>query len=270
MPLVHIASLSDPRLEPYRSLKQTNLTRDSGRFIAEGRLVVERLLASRFEVDSLLLSERRLPLWEQLPRSGDPPVYVVSEEAARQLLGFHFHAGVLACGRRGPQLTMQELLARLPAAQPHLLVACPHMTDPDNLGSLIRVARAFGVGGMLLGRGCCDPFSRRTLRVSMGNAFELPIVESRDLAGDLRCLQREHGFTVTATVVDRDAQPLHQVPPLPRDVLLLGNEAHGLDARWRSLCDRQTTIPMSAGVDSLNVALAAGICLHWLRQGASS
>jgi tRNA G18 (ribose-2'-O)-methylase SpoU len=185
MPLVPIASLSDPRLDPYRSLKQTNLTRDSGRFIAEGKLVVERLLASRFQVDSVLLSERRLPLWESLLRVGDSPVYVVSEETARQLLGFHFHAGVLACGRRGPRFTVHDLLAALDT-EPHLLVACPHMTDPDNLGSLIRVARALGVGGLLLGRGCCDPFSRRTLRVSMGNALELPIVESRDLADDLR------------------------------------------------------------------------------------
>ncbi len=270
MPLVRITSLSDPRLDPYRSLKQTNLTRDSGRFIAEGKLVVERLLASRYAVDSVLLSEHRLPLWEQLPRSGDPPVYVVSEETACQLLGFHFHAGVLACGLRGPRPTVQDLLPLLPAAEPHLLVACPHMTDPDNLGSLIRVARALGVGGMLLGHGCCDPFSRRTLRVSMGNAFELPIVESRDLAGDLLCLRREHGFTVTATVVDPESQPLHQVRRVPRDVLLLGNEAHGLDSRWRSLCDREVTIPMSTGVDSLNVTLAAGICLHWLRWGGVS
>jgi tRNA G18 (ribose-2'-O)-methylase SpoU len=269
MPLVPIASLSDPRLDPYRSLKQTNLTRDSGRFIAEGKLVVERLLASRFQVDSVLLSERRLPLWESLLRVGDSPVYVVSEETARQLLGFHFHAGVLACGRRGPRFTVHDLLAALDT-EPHLLVACPHMTDPDNLGSLIRVARALGVGGLLLGRGCCDPFSRRTLRVSMGNALELPIVESRDLADDLRCLQREHGFTLTATVVDPGAQPLHQTQGVPRDVLLLGNEAHGLGPEWRSFCDRQVTIPMSAGVDSLNVALAAGICLHWLRWGGGS
>jgi len=285
MTIIPVDSLADPRLEPYRSLKQTNLTRDSGLFIAEGKLVVERLLASRYAVRSVLLSERRLPLLPllpELPRRDGLDVYVVSEAAARELLGFDFHAGVLACGIRGTPATIEdlplgteslstdcadgvdELCANCP--EPLLCVACPQMTDPDNLGSLIRLARAFGVAGLLLGHGCCDPLSRRTLRVSMGNAFELPLVESRDLAADLRRLQRR-GFTVTATVVSPEATPLHATARSPRDILLLGNEAHGLGPEWVALADRRVTIPMHSGVDSLNVTLAAGICLHWLRHG---
>lgn len=260
-----VDSLSDPRLDPYRHLKQTNLTRWSGRFIAEGRLVVERLLESPLDVESLLLSERRLELLQRLPRSNAVDVLVVSDELARQLTGFGFHAGVLACGRRGPNPKLDRLFPGDPA-QPQLLVCCPHITDPDNLGSLIRLCRAFGVGGVLLGPACCDPYSRRTLRVSMGNAFALPIVESSDLAADLDRLQNR-GCTLSATVLDPAATPLHRAERVPREVLLLGNEAHGLAAEWVRRCDRRLTIPMQPGADSLNVAVAAGICLHWLTRG---
>ena len=285
MPVLTINTAADSRLEPYRHLKQSNLTRGSGEFIAEGKLVVERLLASRFETRSLLLSERRLGLLEELRPDPSIEVLVVSDELARELTGFEFHSGVLGCGRRGVTLTVDALNFResratwpmLPASDPDagssryegtLLVACPRMTDPDNLGGLIRLCRAFGVAALCLGEGCCDPFSRRTLRVSMGNAFELPIIKSSDLAGDLARLQSEHGCTLTGTVLEPSAIPLHLAPKLMRDVLLLGNEAQGLEPAWVAHCDRLVTIPMHGGTDSLNVTVAAGICLHWLQQAA--
>jgi tRNA G18 (ribose-2'-O)-methylase SpoU len=252
--------LTDPRLEPYRNLKQTNLTRWTGRFIAEGQRVVRRLLVSRYRTESVLLSEKRLPLAEEWSIPPDVDVFVVPEAAGTELTGYSFHGGVLACGLRGDSPTAEEVAARGPA----LLVACPHMTDPDNLGALMRLCRAFGVGGLLLGSACCDPFSRRTLRVSMGNAFELPIVECRDLAADLAALREGCGYTVTATVLADDALPLQAVRPVDRDVLLLGNEAHGLGPEWTALSDRRVTIPMQNGTDSVSVTVAAGIFLHWL------
>ena len=271
MPVVRIDSLADPKLEPYRHLKQTNLTRWSGRFIAEGKLVVERLLASRFAVESLLLSERRLALLEELPLRQNVPVLVVSEELARELTGFNFHAGVLACGLRGADVHLPQLLAAADAATgppPLLLLCCPHITDPDNLGSLLRLARAFDVAGLLLGPDCCDPFSRRTLRVSMGNAFDVPIVESVDLAADLTWLRDQEGFRLSATLLAPDATSLVDVHPEARELLLLGNEAQGLAPQWVELANRRVTIPMSRGADSLNVSVAAGIFLHWYRYGA--
>lgn len=272
MPPLRVESTTDPRLDVFRQLKQTNLTRWSGRFIAEGKLVVERLLASRYDVESLLLSERRLALLEEFAVPDATPVYVIAEEQARELTGFNFHAGVMACGLRGSELDVDDLCASLPpptdgsAPRGSLFVACPRMTDPDNLGSLIRLCRGFGVGALLLGHGCCDPFSRRTLRVSMGNAFELPVIESPQLQTDLLGLRDRYGFQLSATVLDGAALPLESVRRQPREILLLGNEADGLSEDWISLCDRQLTIPMSAGVDSLNVSVAAGIFLHWLQR----
>lgn len=275
MAVISINSPGDPRLEPYRNLKQTNRTRWSGEFVAEGRLVVERLLASRLGTTSLLLSEQRRGLLDELPLSDGVEVFVVSEETARELTGFGFHAGVLACGRRGPAVSLDAWIAdRLANTNgvnaSTMLVACPQMTDPDNLGGLIRLCRAFGVAGLCLGEACCDPFSRRTLRVSMGNAFDLPILESTNLAHDMQRLRTEYGFSLTATVLGNGAVPLHTARPIPRDILLLGNEAHGLPAEWIAISDRLVTIPMHGGTDSLNVTVAAGICLHWWQQAATS
>ena len=275
MPVIAAEPLSDPRLNVYRHLKTTNLTRGSSRFIAEGRLVVERLLASDYRVDSLLLSERRINLLDELAVPDSLDVYLISDDQARKLIGFQFHAGVLGCGMRRRPLALSDLPFGIPR-QPEptrqsgrdstLLIACPHITDPDNLGSLIRLCRAFGVQALLLGPGSCDPFSRRTLRVSMGNTFDQPIVESANLAADLESLRRERGYTLSATVLTEDAIPLHQATGMSREVLLLGNEATGLADEWIARADRRVTIPMSGGTDSLNVAVAAGIFLHWLRR----
>lgn len=262
MPKVSITSLEDSRLAPYRQLKRTNLTRWSGRFIAEGRLVVERLLASRFPVESVLLSDRRTALLEELEVPESVETLIVSEELAASLMGFAFHAGVMACGLRA--LEQQPIIPD----ERSLLVACPRMTDPDNLGSLIRIGRAFGIAGLLLGKGCADPFSRRTLRVSMGNTFELPIVECDDLANKLERLRAEHGYRLSATVLDSAATPLHRAERFPREVLLFGNETDGLEESWIRLCDRRLTIPMHGGTDSLNVTVAAGIFLHALTTDA--
>jgi tRNA G18 (ribose-2'-O)-methylase SpoU len=99
----------------------------------------------------------------------------------------------------------------------------------------------------------------------MGTAFQLPILETPDLAGVLQSLRREHGCELLATVLDDTATPLAQLRVAPRSVLLFGNEADGLAPEWISLCDHRVTIPMSPGADSLNVTVAAGIFLHWLR-----
>ena len=266
MPVYRLDNLDDPRLDAYRSLKTTNLTRDRGLFIAEGKRVVERLFASDFRVHSVLLSERReadvLPL---VPP--DAPTYVLPHELARKLVGYNFHTGVLACGYRKRQPTLPE--AMRDPDHPSLLVACPDVTDPENLGTIIRLGAAFGVDALLLGRACCDPFSRRVLRVSMGNALFLPIVESESLAELLGQFRRRHRYELVATVLDAAAEPLQTATRSRRMILLFGNEATGLRGPYLDLSDRRITIPMHGAVDSLNVAVAAGIFLYHFTRYAS-
>lgn len=263
MPRIRIDAVDDPRLAPYRDVKQSNLTRWSGLTIVEGQKVVERLLASDWQTESLLVSERKVDL---LPAETSCDVFVVADALARELVGYNFHAGFLACARRPPLLELSALLQQPDAATDgrQVLVACSRITDPDNLGSLIRIASAFGATGLLLGEKSCDPFSRRTIRVSMGTVFSLAIRESVDLLADLRQLQ-QHRYQVIAAALHPQGVPLSQLKPAEQSVLLLGNEADGLSANEVHQADIISRIPMSNGTDSLNVAIAAAVFLHHLR-----
>jgi tRNA G18 (ribose-2'-O)-methylase SpoU len=258
-----IAELDDSRLEPFRNLKATNRTRWTNQFIAEGSLVVERLLASRFQIQSILVSRE---LQRQLPANVPPdcPIYFLEHALAEQLVGYSFHTGVLACGLREPSPPLAALVG--PDGRSSLVAVCPNVNDPENIGAIIRLSAGFGLMGVILGPSCADPFSRRVLRVSMGTAFTLPIVESVDLRGDLVRLRDEFGFELCATVLDGAAEPLESAAPAVKMGLLFGNEKHGLDPSWVELCARKLTIPMAAGADSLNVAVAAGIFFHHLQR----
>jgi tRNA G18 (ribose-2'-O)-methylase SpoU len=257
MSRIPVHNIQDHRLAPYRELSQRNLTRFSGLFIAEGDKVVERLISSRYPVASLLAepayADRYAPL---LP--AETPLYVAERATLEATIGFNFHRGVLACGRRIPGPTVTEI----PTAEPvSTILVSPGIQDPTNLGSIIRSAAAFGCSAVVLGSHCADPFSRRVLRVSMGTALHLPIVESPHLAADLRRLSGA-GYELVATVLDPSAQPLATFCPPARLALLLGGEGHGLAGEWLELCSRQVTIPMQLGIDSLNVAVAAAVLLY--------
>jgi tRNA G18 (ribose-2'-O)-methylase SpoU len=253
-----IDSRDDPRLEAYRNVRQTNLTRWSGRFIAEGKLVVERLLASNLIVESVLVSERRRDAVFPTPRD-DIDVFVVPQTVAEQLVGFNFHAGVLACARRPPPIGLDAIAARTGRLT---LVVCPKITGPENLGTLMRLCHAFDVDALVLGPGSADPFSRRVVRVSMGSVFRLPVVESPDALATVRQARSEHRVEIWAAVVSPAAEALDRCLCSSRLALLLGNEFEGLPDAWLAVADRKVAIPMASGADSLNIACAASILLY--------
>ncbi len=252
-------SLDDPRLADYRSLKTKNVAHQSPRFVAEGGFVVERLLASDLSIHSLVVVDS---LWESfapmIPE--ELPALVLPKSLVSQLVGFSFHQGILASAERPPRPSLEELLSQAPSKM--TMVACSRVVDPVNLASIIRLCTAFGVSGLLLESGCADPFSRRVVRVSMGNVFRLPIIERPDLKSELDRLRLPFDLSIMATVLSESATPLDQLTPASRTVLVLGNEGQGLSREWIELCDRQITIPMRGGTDSLNVAVAAGIFLY--------
>ncbi len=264
--LQHISSLEDPRLDPYRSLKRTNETRWAAQFVVEGTRMAERLLASRFPVDSLLVSERNVrEFLESAPVAGRtiPEVLVIPDAMVEALVGFNFHRGVLACGRRLPEPPVESLLGKGDpnARTPATLVVCPDLHDPENLGGMFRVAAALGASGMIVGVNAADPLSRRVLRVSMGTALKLPFAVSHDLPADLAQL-RAAGVELAATVLDESAEVLRDARRAERLAVLFGNEGHGLSPEVLALCDRRITIPMHWETDSLNVVVSAGIVLH--------
>jgi tRNA G18 (ribose-2'-O)-methylase SpoU len=176
MPISSIESLDDERLAPYRSLKATNATRWSRRFVAEGEKLVRRLLASDFAVHSLLLAERYASSFAQLAPA-ELDLLVVPDDWVEDIVGFNFHRGVLACAERKAPPSLPTFCRSKPGRL--TLVVCPDVQDPENLGAILRIASVFGVDAVALGSQCADPFSRRVLRVSMGTAFDLPIVEAQ-------------------------------------------------------------------------------------------
>lgn len=268
MPLEYIPAPDDRRLDPYRELKRGSATARAGLFIAEGEKLAERLLASSYETVSLLVGEKFLPRWS--PAAESVRVLVIRDEWVDALVGYNFHRGVLACGRRPDRATLASLdLGDAKSSRPTTLVVCPDVQDPENLGGILRLSAALGLNGVLLGPHCADYLSRRVLRVSMGAAFQVPIAVSRDLPADLGVLQREQGFEAWASVLDPDATPLGAAVRPPRLALLMGSEGHGLSPEVVALCDRRVTIPMRPGVDSLNVTVAAGILLYGLTQSGA-
>ena len=171
-----IDRIDDVRLEPYRQLKARELARHGGRFIAEGEHVVKRLLASRFQTESVLLAERRVQAMAPLVPEG-VPVYVAGDAIIRELIGYKFHAGALACAFRGPRRSIDDVLPPRSEerSRPMTLVICPDLANVANVGGMIRIAAGFGCDAMILGEHSHDPFFRQSVRVSMGTIFHLPI-----------------------------------------------------------------------------------------------
>jgi tRNA G18 (ribose-2'-O)-methylase SpoU len=259
--LAGVVDVADPRLADYRDLPGAE-RRDA--FVAEGALVVERLIAAtRFPLRSVLCTESALARLEAALRETRPgtPVYVAPTPALARIVGYQFHRGALAAADRPPELAAEAVIERGRASR-RPLVLLDDVANPDNVGGVFRNARAFGASGVLLAGGCCDPLYRKALRVSMGGALEVPWATAADLPATLTAL-RAAGFTLLALTPDGDADVADVVVPV-RAVLLLGAERRGLGAAACAAAHRSVRIAMAPGADSLNVATAAAIALHRL------
>ncbi|WP_343210892.1 TrmH family RNA methyltransferase [Ancylobacter lacus] len=260
-PLIPIASPDDPRIDAYHAIRERDLVGRAGRFIVEGRTVLDVALSprNRFPLDSLLLAESRVealaPLLAQAPQ--DLPVYTAGQAVLDGITGFHIHRGLLGIGRRGAEADADALLAGLPAAATLLVVS--GVSNHDNIGGIFRNAAAFGVDAVLLDTASCDPLYRKAIRVSVGGALMVPFARGGAVDA-LLDLVVAHGFTPLA-LTPAGTQALSDCRPPARTALLLGAEGPGLPAR---IMERALTvrIPMRGHFDSLNVATAAGIALH--------
>lgn len=259
MARIRIDAIDDPRIAHYRDLPRANLARESGLYIVEGRFLVERLVASHFDVESILVDSRRADL---IPRGLSPevPVYKTAPGLVDRIIGFNFHRGILACGHRKPTVRLDEAMACVGDAR--TIAVCQDIKDQANLGGILRNCAAFDVDIVLLSRHCADAFSRRVLRVSMGAVFKLAAVVSTDLHSDLLKLRDEYGCELVATVLAEDAETLDTATRATHLGLLFGNEGHGLADAFVGLCQRRVTIPMRRGTDSLNAAVASGLFLY--------
>lgn len=268
-PIDLIEDPADPRIAFFREARDGRV-RDAGLFLAEGRLLVRRLLeGSGVTIRSLLATRAALDgLRDVLGERPSVTLYEAPASVIRAIVGFKFHRGCVALGEEAPATPINALLAPGGA---RLVLALDDLADPDNVGAVFRNALAFGAAGVLLLPGCADPLYRKAIRVSMGATLTVPFarIERRD---GLRAL-RAAGYTLVALTPDPDARPLETVAaggPSRRLALVLGAEGPGLSEESRRAADVCVRIPMAPGVDSLNVATASGIALHRLADLAST
>jgi tRNA G18 (ribose-2'-O)-methylase SpoU len=261
-----IGDADDPRLSDYVRLRDATLRRSiettAGLFIAEGEKVIRRAVEAGYRPRSFLLAERWLPgLQDVVGRWPGAPVYLVSEALAEHVTGFHVHRGALASLHREQRHTVADLL------ELRRLVMLEDVVDHTNVGAILRNAAGLGWHGALLSPRTADPLYRRAVKVSMGAVFSLPWARLDDWSGAPRRLA-DAGFTTIALTLAPDAADLDQVaarlgPDHPVAVML-GTEGAGLSARWTESAAIRARIPMTAGIDSLNVAAASAIACYVL------
>lgn len=259
--LVEITSAEDPRLADYRDLRDVelrkNLEAEHGLFLAEGEKVVRRAVEAGYDARSFLMAPRWLDgLADVLDRS-DAPCYVIDEALAEEVTGFHVHRGALASLRRRPLPEVDEVLAGARS-----VLVLEDLVDHTNVGAILRSGAALGFDAVLLAPRCADPLYRRAIKVAMGAVFSLPWTRLPDWYDALPDLG-ERGFTTVALTLAPDAVPIEEaVSGVDKVALVLGSEGHGLSPRWEQSADRRAIIPMSAGIDSLNVAAATAVACY--------
>lgn len=253
----HVDRLDDPRITDYARVGDHAWLRDRGLFIAEGRLIVLRLLETNAgAIESILVTPPALAALEFALKSDETRVFVADASVLQALTGIDFHRGCLALARRPQPIDPTVLTTAV------RLMAVEGIGNPDNLGGLFRVAAAFGVEGVLLDPATSDPHYRKAIRTSMGSVFAMPFARIGGWPAGLGQF-RDAGFTIAALTPRDDAMPLSQfaLSPHPRLMLMVGSEGDGLSDAALACADHHVRIPIRDAVDSLNVVVAAGVAL---------
>jgi tRNA G18 (ribose-2'-O)-methylase SpoU len=258
-----IAVHDDPRLQPYARVGDAAWLEDQGLFVAEGRLVVERLVGARRDaIQSVLVTPAaRAALGASLDQL-DADVLVCTQDVMSRVTGFNFHRGCLALARRLAPASLDPWFEG-----DHVLLALDGVGNPDNVGGLFRTAAAFGAAGIVISPTTGDPLYRKAVRTSMGAVLSLPWMQDAQWPEALRAL-RAKGYRNAALTPHHDAIPIERFAASGhrRVVLLLGAEGPGLNAAALAAADDRVRIPMAGAVDSLNVTVAAGVALHALQR----
>lgn len=261
--VVDVDDPADPRLDDFRDLnsidRRPDLPSGKGLVIAEGVLVVQRMLASRFVPRGFLGTDRRLiELAEDLVGC-DAPYYRASAEVMAEVVGFHLNRGVLAAAPRPAELSVSDVLDGA-----RTVAVLEGVNDHENLGSIFRNAAGLDVDAVVFGAGCADPLYRRAVRVSMGHALLVPHARAISWPDELKLL-KDNGFRLVAMTPGAGSIPLAAALEElagQKVAVLVGAEGPGLAEHTMRSCDVRARIPMSRGTDSLNVATAAALAFY--------
>ena len=269
--IVEITDFHAPELDPYARLTQNQLRcrlePEKGIFIAESPKVISRALDAGYEPVSLLMERRQItgPAAEILTRCGDAPVYTADRELLAGLTGFELTRGVLCAFRRPAPRSAEEL-----CKEARRVAVLEGIVDSTNVGAIFRSAAALNMDAVLINPSCCDPLCRRAVRVSMGTVFQVPWGQLGDSPADWpeKGMDVLHalGFKTAAMALSDRSVGIddEQLAREPKLAIVLGTEGDGLAASTIASCDYTVKIPMSHGVDSLNVAAASAVAFWQL------
>ena len=261
--VVDITDPGDPRVDDFRDLnsvdRRPDLPGGKGLVIAEGVLVAQRMLASRFVPHALLGTDRRLAELSADLAAAPVPYFRASAEVMADIVGFHLNRGVLAAARRPAELAVAVVIAGA-----RTIAVLEGVNDHENLGAIFRNAAGLGVDAVIFGPGCADPLYRRAVRVSMGHALLVPFAKAANWPADLYRL-RDNGFRLLAMTPNPEVRTLAAAigeVSGERVAVLVGAEGPGLSEAAMRAADLRVRIPMSRGTDSLNVATAAALAFY--------
>ncbi|WP_309130215.1 RNA methyltransferase [Brevibacterium sp.] len=236
-----------------------------GLFIAESSKIIRRAHAAGLSARSYLTSPKWLFDLADLLAGNDAPIFIGTDAAVEALTGFHLHRGALAAMHRPVTAPVEQLVA-----DARRLVVIEDVVDHTNVGAIFRSAAAFGVDAVLVTPRCADPLYRRSVRVSMGTVFQVPWTRIGEWPVGVDRL-RELGFHVAALALDEDSVSIQEFAAAAPDrcAIVLGTEGDGLGRATIAACDSTVMIPMSGGVDSLNVAAASAVTCFALQRDPS-
>jgi len=261
---LHFLLIEDPldsRLDAFRNVPDAELVRRRGIFVAEGRLVVRRLMTdSALVTRSVMLTDTaREAMTDLLDLRPEVPAFVVPQAVMDSVAGFHIHRGCLAIGEYPQPRPWQDIVANA-----RMLLVLERIANPDNVGGIFRSAAAFGADAVLLDPATTDPLYRKAIRTSMGAALVVPFARIEKWPAALVEL-RALGFAVVATTPEPSKPALSAIASglaNRRVALVLGHEGDGLSDQALASCEFHARIPVTSNVDSLNVATAAAIALY--------
>ena len=269
--VIEITDFTAPELDVYARLTENQLVNradpENGLFIAESPNVILRALDGGWEPVSLLMERKHIEgqAREVVERCGDIPLYTAPLPVLTQLTGFPLTRGVL-CAMRRPRLLAPEEICR----GARRIAVLENVMNPTNLGAIFRSAAALGMDAVLLTPACCDPLYRRSVRVSMGTVFQIPWAYLGDSVADWpepgMTRLRSWGFRTAAMALREDSVSVDDPALMAEEKLavVLGTEGDGLGNDTIADCDYTVRIPMSHGVDSLNVAAASAVAFWQL------
>ena len=259
-----ITDINAPELDVYARMSEPQLVHiyepDLGLFIAESPNVIMRALDAGYEPVSFLLEERSIegdaaPILAKCP---NVPVYAASLDVLVKITGFQLTRGLLCAMRRRPDPDYADIISNA-----RRIAILEGVVNPTNIGAIFRSAAALNVDAILLTTDCCDPLYRRSARVSMGTVFQIPwtFIDEKDWPHNIMSYLKKEGFAFVAMALDEKAVSIsdESLRAESKKAILLGSEGNGLSEDTLAMCDYTVMIPMSHGVDSLNVAAASAL-----------